>query len=74
MAGQAEFGHRVGTVGICGIPEHLGDKFFAICEIRVKLLGRTDLDTLLSLPALLKLDFCLFAFFSGILFLTNRTL
>lgn len=74
MTGQAEFGHRVGTVGICGIPEHLGDEFFAIREIRVELLGRTDPDSLVSLPALLKLDFGLFPFLSGILFLTNRTL
>lgn len=74
VTGQAEFGHRVGTIGIGGIPEHLGDEFFAICEIWVELLGRTDPDPLMSLPALLKPDFGLFAFFAGILFLTNRTL
>lgn len=73
MTAQAEFGHGVGTVGIHGIPEHLSDIFFVICENTNRDLSQNragspdstacSLDPLVPLHALLKLGFCLFAFF-----------
>lgn len=75
MAARAEFGHGVGTAGVRGIPEHLGDIFSVICEntgsvLRQNRAGSPDIAV--YSPQTWFLFVCFF--FSGILFLTNRTL
>lgn len=75
VTAPAEFGHGVGAVGVCGIPEQLGGSFLVICENVGLALGQNRAASP-DIPAYSpQTGLCLFAlFFPGILFLTNRTL